>query len=61
VLVYLGSLAQTVTQTANSIGWAWKTFALISVMVTTIYLTRVARKALVKKLPPLKGHSAAAR
>ena len=58
VLVYLGSLAQTSTKTASSIGWAWKAFALISVLATTIYLTRVARQALVKKLPPLKGHSA---
>ena len=51
VLVYVGSLAQTSAQTASPIGWAWKTFALISVLVTTIYLTRVARRALVKKLP----------
>lgn len=58
VLVYLGSLAQTSTKTASSIGWAWKTFALISVLVTAIYLTRVARQALVKKLPPPKDRSA---
>lgn len=58
VLVYLGSLAQTSTKTTSSIGWAWKAFALISVLVTTIYLTRVARQALARKLPPLKGHSA---
>lgn len=57
VLVYLGSLAQTGTQTTSPIGWAWKTFALISVLVTTIYLTRFAQRALGKKLPPPQGSS----
>jgi uncharacterized membrane protein YdjX (TVP38/TMEM64 family) len=55
VLVYLGSLARTSGQPASPIGWAWKVFALISVVVTTIYLTRVARRALAKKLPPQPG------
>jgi uncharacterized membrane protein YdjX (TVP38/TMEM64 family) len=57
VLVYLGSLAQTSTEAASPIGWAWRLFALISVVVTTVYLTRVARRALAKKLPPAEGDS----
>jgi hypothetical protein len=62
LLVYIGSLAQASGETTTPVGWLLKAFALTSAVVTTIYLARVARRTLVKKLPsPSDGKEPAGR
>jgi uncharacterized membrane protein YdjX (TVP38/TMEM64 family) len=52
VLVYLGSLANAATtEKTTPAKWALYGVGLVAIVVTTIYLTRLARRALNEKLP----------
>jgi len=46
----LGSLAHAAAQANSAAGWAKTAFILITVLVTVVYLTKVARRALAKRI-----------
>jgi len=51
LFVYIGSLARVGEQT-GSMGWAWRGFVLITGVLTIAYITKVARRALSKRITP---------
>jgi uncharacterized membrane protein YdjX (TVP38/TMEM64 family) len=57
LFVYIGSLARVEGQQAGSVGWAWKGFILITAVVSVAYITKVARRALTKKIGPPESKS----
>lgn len=50
LFVYIGSLAQAGGQQTTPIGWAWKGFILITAVLSVVYITKVAHRALTKKI-----------
>jgi len=52
LFVYIGSLARVDGQQAGSVGWAWRGFILITAVLSVAYITKVARRALTKKIGP---------
>jgi uncharacterized membrane protein YdjX (TVP38/TMEM64 family) len=52
LFVYIGSLTNSAAggQQSTLIGWAWKGFILITAVVAVAYITKVARRALSKKI-----------
>ena len=52
LFVYIGSLARVGGQQPNSMGWAWKGFILITAVLSVAYITKVARRALSKRIAP---------
>lgn len=52
LFVYIGSLAHVGDQQPSPIGWAWKGFILITAVLAVAYITKVARRALSKRIAP---------
>ncbi len=50
LFVYLGSLARNAAKNDSSVGWARTAFILGTAIIATVYLTKVARRALAKRL-----------
>ena len=50
LFVYIGSLASAGDQQPSVMGWAWKGFILVTAVVTVAYITKVARRALSKRI-----------
>lgn len=57
LFVYIGSLAQAGGQQTSPIGWAWKGFILVTAVLSVAYITKVARRALTKKIGPPENKS----
>jgi len=58
LFVYIGSLANVGDQQSTVMGWAWKGFILITAVVAVAYITKVARRALSKKIASTENDSA---
>jgi uncharacterized membrane protein YdjX (TVP38/TMEM64 family) len=50
LFVYIGSLARSGGEQSGQLGWAWKGFILITAVLSVAYLSRIARRALVKRI-----------
>ena len=55
LFVYIGSLANPAAARNSAATWTFKGIGLLATVVVTIYLTKIARRALAKKLPPEQG------
>ena len=55
LFVYIGSLANPGAAKNSAAAWTFKGIGLVATVVVTIYLTRIARRALAKKLPAEQG------
>ncbi len=50
LFVYFGALARNAAKNDSTIGWTKAAFILLTAIVATVYLTKVARRALAKQL-----------
>ena len=49
LFVYIGSLARTGAQETSATGWAWRGFILVTALLATFQIARIARRALSKR------------
>ena len=52
LLVYIGSLANPSAAKSGTAAWVLKAIGLVATVLVTVYLTRIARRTLAKKLQP---------
>ena len=55
LFVYIGTLLQTAGQKTSTANWLKLSFMLVTSVLAVVFLTRIARRALAKKLPPEQG------
>lgn len=58
LFVYIGSLADSGRQETSPTGWVWKGFILVTAVLATIYIAKVARRALSKRIVTPENKSA---
>ncbi len=59
LFVYIGSLASPDAAKNSTAAWIFKGIGLVATVLVTVYLTKIARRALARKLPPENDGAAA--